>query len=674
MIYLVSKQKKLFVSDKYTKISVEESLKLLWKLDIIGVDTETEGFDPYTNRLLILQLGNKDIQIVIDCLTIDPLLYKELLESKNKVFLFWNAKFDLKFLYHLRIVVSSVWDGYLAEKILWLGYPPGMRRLSLQKAGENYLGISLDKAIRDIIGNSGLIDEVIVYAAEDVAHLEDIREKQLILLEEKDLLISLSVENEFVKVLSYIEYCGIKLDPEKWSQKMEIDLLRLKTAEDKLNNWVIKNFPTHTKFCKQDLQGDLFEGFNKQLYCNINWNSSVQVIPLFELLGFDLNVIDKKTGFPKRSIEASIIEPQLFKSDIAAIYLEFKEAQKVVSTYGESVLKQLNPITNRIHTNFSQLMDTGRLSCGGQNKKTGEDYVNLQNLPNNNSTRHSFIASPGYSLIDCDYTGQEDYVFTELSQEPKLVAFYNDSVPRDGHSFTAKICFPGELQDIEELEVKKVRKDLRDKAKTAKFALHYGGNGKTVARNLGLILEEGMRIEKSYFSGFTGIDAYFKKVKKEAWERGYILLSPIIRNKSFIHDWEKLKELEKKYSEPGFWEKYRRFKALSNKHPLLDEVKEYFKRKSACDRKAMNYPIQGTSALITKIAGVKFFNYLIQNNLLFLVLIVNDVHDEYIVEAPDTIVNVVANNLQKSMEEAADIFCKSVKLKAEPEIAKYWKH
>ena len=68
--------------------------------------------------------------------------------------------------------------------------------------------------------------------------------------------------------------------------------------------------------------------------------------------------------------------------------------------------------------------------------------------------------------------GQEDFIFTELSQEPKLIDFYNDTKrKRDGHSFVAKICFPKELDGIEEEEVKHKRPDLRALAKKAKFSI-----------------------------------------------------------------------------------------------------------------------------------------------------------------------------------------------------------
>ena len=98
MIYLVTAQNQLFDNETYKIISVEESLRLLNPLTVVGLDTETEGFSPFLKKLLLLQLGNKDFQIVIDCTTIDIKLYKEYLES-DRPFIGWNLMFDVTFLF-----------------------------------------------------------------------------------------------------------------------------------------------------------------------------------------------------------------------------------------------------------------------------------------------------------------------------------------------------------------------------------------------------------------------------------------------------------------------------------------------------------------------------------------------------------------------------------------------
>lgn len=684
MVYLVSNQLQLHDSVNYKSISIEQSLEILNNIQICGVDTETKGFDVYKDALLSLQLGDFDNQIFIDLTTVNIQHYKAYLES-DRLFRFANAKFDLKFLYHHRIVPNKIYDVYLAEKLLWLGYPSGQHGMSLASMALEYLGVKLDKSVRGKILYQSLNEEIIVYGCNDVKYLNKIAECQAESLTEKDLHRALSVENEFVKVLAYIEYSGIKLDATKWKAKMAKDLEELNKAEDIINKWVINKAQTDNffkQFTHIETQGDLFNGFNSEPICTINWNSSKQLIPMFNHLGFNLWTKDKKTGLMKQSVEAKIIDLQKDKSDIAEPYLNYTSQAKLVSTYGQTFIDQINPITGRIHTQFNQLMDTGRLSCGGKNKNTKEEYVNIQNLPSDEETRHAFVAQNGYLLIDCDYTAQEDLIFTELSQEPKLIDFYNDTKrKRDGHSFVAKICFPAELDQYEEGEVKHVRPDLRSLAKKAKFSIHYGGNGSTIARNLSLPDEQGYAIEKAYLSGFSNINAYFKHVKTDMWDKGYILINSLTGHKMFISNWKELKEIEQSFSS-DFWDKYRLVKQdwaecgsdPYDKPPLMQKVSKFFKNKSGYERNSLNAPVQGSAAVITKVAGVRFFNYLKKNNLLFNVWIPNCVHDEYLVEAPKEIAQEVANNLQLAMEDAGKIFVKSVTLKAVPEIAEYWSH
>lgn len=685
MKYFVTNNPPIF--NPYTNITictVEDCLIALSQMPIIGLDTETTGFDPYTKELLLVQFGNFDDQYALDN-TVDLQRFKGILEDPNRLFILQNAKFDLRFFYHKRIVVSNVFDTMLAEKMLWLGYPAGMHSASLKTIAERYLGVELDKEIRGMIHREKYSERVVEYGCNDVKYLEKIMELQLIEIRKKGLEVALQIENEFVKVLAYIEYSGIKLDPEKWKEKMLQDKINMDTAKKTLDDWIIDKSNTDNffrKYITQNMQGDLFEGFNSDPICTINWDSSQQVIPIFKHLGFNTLIKDKKTGQMKHSVEAKVIQTQMKVSNIAGPYLEFKGCSKIVGTYGQSFLNQINPVSRRIHTQFTQLMDTGRLSCGGKNKDTNEEYPNLQNLPADDATRHSFVAQSGYKLIDCDYTAQEDFVFTELSQEPKLIDFYNDTTrKRDGHSFVAKICFPEALDNVTEEEVKNVRPDLRALAKKAKFSIHYGGNGSTIATNLSLPQEQGYAIEKAYLSGFENINNYFKHVKTDMWNKGYILISALTGHKMFIWDWEDLK-LEQSQFTQDFWEDYRKQKQQwieegedpYDKPAVMKRVSKFFKTKSGYERNSLNAPVQGTSAIITKVAGIRYFNHLVRDGLLFKVWIPNCVHDEYLVEAPDLLIGQECLELQSAMEEAGKIFVKSVSLRAVPEVAPYWKH
>lgn len=330
---------------------------------------------------------------------------------------------------------------------------------SLKATAKRRCNIDIDKTVRGKIINEGLTEEVVVYAAGDVTYLEDIRDKQVEELEKQDLINAHKFECEFIKGLAYTKYCGVHLDPDKWKAKMKSDLNKLKDAIERLNNWVVewdtnrehngdwdiqypelvtgnsfdrakeverlikngyKRSPADdlevpyqsTKlaaykkkvtslFTRIDTQGDLFNGFDTKPKCIINWSSSKQVIPLFEMLGINVDTFDKKTKKKKKSIEEKQIAPQKDKFPIIPIFLDYQEAAKVVSTYGENWLKAVNPKTGRIHAELHSIgTDTCRISSGG-----GPYKVNLLNLPRDPVTRACFTAEKGNVWVSADYSG-----------------------------------------------------------------------------------------------------------------------------------------------------------------------------------------------------------------------------------------------------------------------------
>ena len=404
MIYLVTTQTQLQLQSDIEVISPEKSLELLVPLTIVGFDTETSGIDPWTKELKSIQLGCYDFQVVIDCTTVNPKLYKEYLES-DRLFVGWNLKFDLKFLFRQGIVPRNLYDGFLAEKLMWLGYPAGMHSMSLKSAGMQYLNVELDKSVRGKIIWAGLTDDVVIYSANDVKYLEKIMEAQKVELSKRDLLRAVEYENRFVLPLAYCEYCGVKLDETKWKAKMQKDQARLESAKKKLNEWLLTNIPD-SEYIKVDNQGDLFSGFDLTPRVTINWDSPKQVAPIFRKYGVDITIEDKDSGGTKESIDAKQLKPQKDKCSLIPIYLDYKEAAKVTSTYGENFLKQINPVSHRVHTNYSQLgADTTRITSGGHDKENNIDYINLLNLPADAETRSCFVAEDGNKWISIDYSG-----------------------------------------------------------------------------------------------------------------------------------------------------------------------------------------------------------------------------------------------------------------------------
>lgn len=664
MIYLVTKQQSLWTSDRYKVISAEEALELLAPLSVVELDTETMGLDPYTKELLTVQLGCAEFQVVIDCTSVDIRLFKEYMENPQRMFLGWNIKFDLKFLYHQRIVPLRVYDGYLAEKLLWLGYPAGMHEMSLKAASINYLGVDMDKSVRGKIIQTGLTEDVIVYAAGDVSYLGKIRDKQLIELEKKGLLKAIDFENEFVKCLAYIEYCGAKLDVDKWKIKMATDLNNLEKYEAELNEWVEES-EYSSKYCSVNIQGDLFNGFDTKPRCHINWTSSQQVIPLFEELGLNLKVLDKKTKHYKKSVDIKVVEPQASKSPLIPIYIKYKKAAIIVNTFGQKFLNLINPVTGRIHANFNQLgTDTGRLSS---------TEPNLQNLPHDAQTRACFVSDKGNRWISADYSGQESYLMASMANdEAMLDELINGS--GDLHSLTAKMVFQQIPRDMPLKDIKKNFKDLRQEAKGYEFCFNYGGQDSTLIRNYGLDAKRAKEIYENYMSGFAGLKRYQDFRRVDVMRKGYILLSKITGHKAYIYDYDELKMQMEKQDDPDFWAYYREMKQENPECDTVQGVRRLARRKAESEKQSINYPIQATGALCFKLASIKLFNWLLKNGLLFKVKYCIPVHDEINLEAPDEISEEVADILVKCMVSAGKPFCTRAHLGADVEIGDHWIH
>lgn len=664
MIYIVSRQQELFNDKNFKCINIEESLELLKDMNPIGLDTETTGLDCWTDKLKLLQLGNRDTQIVIDCFTIDVENYRSILENPSKTFLGWNLKFDLKWLYRHNIFPYNVYDGYLAEKLLWLGYPAGLHPLSLKYASEHYIGVERDKSIRGKVIWAGLTDDVIRYSANDVRYLEDIILVQYEELRRKQLTKAIRVENMFVIPLAYTEYCGIHLDVEKWKAKMVKDQKKLNDSLKALNTWVTTHYPNDKRFTKVDLQGDLWNGFNTEPQCMINWDSPKQVQILLEELGFNLDVKNKKTGGIKKSIDAKVIKPQKNVSDIAPIYLAYKEASKVTSTYGQNVLNQINKVSERIHTNYSQMgADTTRITSGG--KDGNIEYINLLNMPSDEETRACFTAEKGNSWISIDYSGQETYLLASIANDKAVIKELTEG-SGDIHSLTAYMSYKEIPRDTPIKDIKKLYHNLRQEAKGIEFAINYGGDANTISQNKGIPIEEAQKIYNAYMDGFQGIKAYQSFRRRDWFDKGYILLNPITGHKAFIYDWEDLVAIRKAMNEPGYWDEYRRKKEMGNfDDPQVQEVRHFFKRKSASEKQSINYPIQATGSMCLRFSLIYFFDYLRENKLLNKVKICVPPYDEINCEAPKEIALEVAKKLHECMVKAGAIFCTKCKLDAD---------
>jgi DNA polymerase-1 len=668
MIYLITNQKELIDRPLNSGIqiaSIKDSLDYLEKLPVIAADTETMGLDPLKHPIISLQLGNEIHQFVIDTNTVNIQHYKNLLTDTSKLFIWQNAQFDLRVLFTHKIYTPRVYDTMLVEKCLTRGIVTS--RAGLFSLVQKYCNQYIDKSIVHEIQRDGLTDRVIRYGAKDIEYLIEIRNKQLLEVKKLDLENYITLENKFVIPLAYTMHCGFYLDAEKWTKKADEDIIELNNLIAQLDNFVLDNY-SDTKFV--DSQLSLFQ---TGLTCNILWSSSTQVIKFFEFLGLNCTIEEK--GKKKKTVDKKHIIKLINDHSIVSIYIKFSEQAKLVSTYGHNFLKSINPTTKRVHTIFNQIMSTGRLSSGQTDLKKNIFFPNLQNLPSDSRHRHCFVPQKGNKLIVGDYSGQEQIILANKSLEPNLLAFYEAGLG-DMHSYVASKIFP-ELANLSLSDIKKLHKDKRQLAKGAGFAINYGGNGYTIANNLNIDRKLADKVYEEYFKAFPKLKAYFTKVQKETFNNGFITVNEISRSKTFLMEIDEYKELKAKVYSNGFWDKYRIEKAEQSadfKDIWYPIVRSYFSIKGAIERDSLNYPIQGTAAEMTKLAGINFFNWIVANDLLYIVKICNLVHDEIVVECPEHLAKLVCEQLKFFMEEAGNVFCKTIKINADPGIVDVWDH
>ena len=452
MIYLVSREQQLFESEEYTMLSIGASLVMIrsWG-GIVQYDSETTGRDYIINDLLCAQFGSPDgkEQIVVDTITVDIRLYKEILESSFLIG--HNIKFDLGFLFKHSIHPLRVYDTMIAEHLIYLGYPhfmmgaskdiiikycnymesfeerfgdkklkPETKKaiieselpdvaefmynhsgLSLKALCYRYFHIDIDKTVRGQIIWRGLDTSVIKYAAGDVLYLKRLMDIQIARCRQLGIFEGLKLECDAVPAMAYTEWCGIRLSPKRWQIKMNNDWKNLQLSIKEINNFVINN-PKLQKFVYIDRQGDLFTGFNTEPQVSVDWASPNDVVKVAKALGFNTTVVDKKSGEEKESAMEKVLKGQKGISDeFLKLYFGkgdpekpeetdyfpgYSGSFKVVTSFGQGHLNAINPIDGRIHTNFNQLgADSGRMSCGSSQINT--DLAKLKGLPLKASTK-----------------------------------------------------------------------------------------------------------------------------------------------------------------------------------------------------------------------------------------------------------------------------------------------
>lgn len=316
------------------------------------------------------------------------------------------------------------------------------------------------------------------------------------------------------------------------------------------------------------------------------------------------------------STNADVLEKLRGKHPIIGEILEYRMLTKLKSTYADGLLKVIAP-DGRIHTNFQMTVTaTGRLSS---------TEPNLQNIPVRKKLgaqiRKMFVASPGKVLVDADYSQIELRLLAHISGDRAMQEAFLSG--EDFHTVTASRVFGVPLDEVTPA--------LRSRAKAVNFGIVYGISAFSLAQDIGVYPSEAKAYMEAYLDKYHGVRDYMKSIVEKAKADGYV-------------------------------------DTLFARRRYLPELKSAnFNVRSFGERVALNMPIQGTAADIIKIAMVNVHRRLAEEGLEAKLIL--QVHDELIVECPDSEAERVKEILTYEMENAAAL---SVPLTVDAHIGHSW--
>lgn len=319
---------------------------------------------------------------------------------------------------------------------------------------------------------------------------------------------------------------------------------------------------------------------------------------LFEKLGLP-TARKTKSGF---STDAEVLEALAPEHPIVEKVLLYRQYTKLVSTYCEGLAKQIAE-DGRIHTTFIQTETrTGRISSA---------EPNLQNIPVRTELgrqlREFFVAEPGYTLLDADYSQIELRVLAAVAGDENMKAAFADGL--DIHTKTASEVFG--------LPANMINATLRNRAKAVNFGIVYGIGAFSLSRDIGVTVSEADRYIKNYLAAYPDIAKFLADTVGRAKKDGFVTTR------------------------------------FGRRRPLPELGSSNANIRNFGERAAKNTAIQGTAADIIKIAMIKVAKRLKDEGLKAKLIL--QIHDELIVEAPTDEADFAAAILKEEMERAAQL-------------------
>jgi len=504
--------------------------------------------------------------------------FKPVLENANIKKIGQNLKFDILMLKWYDVEVKGdLFDTMMAHYII----DPDTRH-NMDVLSENYLSYK-PVSITELIGAKGKnqgsmrdveIEKIKDYAAEDAditLQLKNVFEPKIKEVESEKLINE--IEHPLIYVLADIEYEGVRIDHDtlkEFSKELETDIAKLeKTVYDKAG--------VRFNIASPKQLGEV----------------------LFEKLMLDPKAKKTKTG--QYQTGEDVLLSLAAKSDIVRDILDYRQLQKLKSTYVDALPQMVNAKTGRVHTSYNQAVAaTGRLSSTNPN---------LQNIPirteRGREVRKAFIPrDEGHTIVSADYSQIELRIIAEISKETNMLDAFVKNL--DIHTATAA--------NVYGISVEEVSSTQRRNAKAVNFGIIYGQSAFGLSQSLGIPRKEAAEIIENYFAQYPGIKRYMSDTMNFAREHGYVCT------------------------------------LMGRRRYLRDINSANMTVRGFAERNAINAPIQGSAADMIKIAMINIHREFKSRKLDARMTM--QVHDELVFDVPHHEVEIVKPIIVEHMKNA----------------------
>ena len=595
---------------------LDDALTYIRESEILALDIETTGLNPNGAKLRLIQLKTLAGKIYI--IDVFKFNLQELGEKLRPIFqdpkykfVIHNGSFEYKFfLHHLKIRIATIFDTYLAAILADFE-----AEHKLGTVLEQWLQVNIDKSEQTSDWSGVLTQSQLNYAANDVEYLLPLREKLLEKLRQTAQLKAAKLEFDIIPAVSEAELVGFPIDVKKHEQLMVYLEIERNKKYKRLNDWFRTNGGKEDSYqvlIQESLFGETIELETEE---SINIKSQKQLIKRFKELGIDID-----------STNAKILGAMKAQYPELALLLDFRESEKLVTTYGRDfVIQNVYPLTGRIHPSILQF--------GAKTARFSMTKPNLQNQPNNEEFRNIYsLTDPNRRLIIADYAGYELRALADTAMDEVMLQAFAEG--KDLHSVTGSLIW-----NLPYNEMKTTYKSKRYLAKQINFSLVYGISA------IGLVLRfknEGLDVTEEEAQAM--IDGWYKAYPQAAqwlWNREKV----IIRDKGHM-------------------------RGVGGHLMIYDFDPNDKKSLGSAKRASRNFLIQNNNACATKRA-TKLLNDELINNYPS-AQIVNFVHDEIILECDEEDSQEIELLLQEKMIKGAKEYLQTVKVEVSSAIGTSW--